>query len=783
MVRAREATAPARSRGAPGDKARGPAGLAAQPRYQRLLMAEPFLRRLVPVLIITFIIFLGLAVAVQSHNERVYALAQAQDSLALVAHAVVAAVESDGKAYGLGDRQQVEQLLSESLPIGATRQSRRILIADLKGGVLASAPPAAETQASNIYGLLPSAPALATYGERAGVIETRTADGRGVLATVHHLHDIGLSVAALQSLEDALAVWRRNLAVRASRYGTTAFVLLLLGFAFHWQAARAREADILYNSVQRRLETALMRGRCGLWDWDMGRGQMYWSSSMFHILGMPPRDDVISFSEVKERLHPDDADLLEQIDRTIRNGETVIDRSFRMRHADGSWVWLRARAELMHDSYAAGMHLMGIAVDTTEQQRLAESSAAADLRLRDAIEAISEAFVLWDSNNRLVLSNSKYQQFHNLPDRAVRPGTPYETVITAGSQPLVRSVSGTSAPVLKERTIEAQLDDGRWLQINERRTKDGGFVSVGTDITSLKQHEEKLLESERRLMALVADLRQSRQTLERQAQQLVELADKYAEEKNRAEEASKAKSQFLANMSHELRTPLNAIIGFSEIMESGMFGKLGSDKYVEYCSDIRHSALFLLEVISDILDMSRIEAGRLQLSFTEVDVSEIIEDAVRLMQPRAAERGIALRSELSPDLLLLADRRGIKQILLNLLSNAVKFTPEGGRVTVHARKLRRYLTIVIEDSGIGIPPGALSKIGRPFEQVEGEFVKRHAGSGLGLAISRSLVKLHGGKLRIHSDEGEGTTVIVRLPLSPPRADAAENDAERDISAG
>src|SRR5207249_6872541 len=140
---------------------------------------------------------------------------------------------------------------------------------------------------------------------------------------------------------------------------------------------------------------------------------------------------------------------------------------------------------------------------------------------------------------------------------------------------------------------------------------DGGYVSVGNDITNIKRHEVKLMESEKRLMATVADLRHSQQKLERQAEEVADLAEKYAEEKTRAEEANQAKSKFLANMSHELRTPLNAIIGFSEIMESSMFGPLGSDKYQEYCHDILTSGKYLLEVINDILDMSKIEAGRM----------------------------------------------------------------------------------------------------------------------------------------------------------------------------
>ncbi len=163
-------------------------------------------------------------------------------------------------------------------------------------------------------------------------------------------------------------------------------------------------------------------------------------------------------------------------------------------------------------------------------------------------------------------------------------------MIAAGRKPVPRNRIGNQGPPLPgARTFEAQIEDGRWLHISERRTKDGGYVSVGTDITALKLHEEKLMQSEKRLMATVADLRQSQQTLEFHTEQLAELAEKYAEEKNRAEEANQTKSKFLANMSHELRTPLNAIIGFSEIMESGMFGALGADKYHEYCRDIRES--------------------------------------------------------------------------------------------------------------------------------------------------------------------------------------------------
>jgi two-component system cell cycle sensor histidine kinase PleC len=401
--------------------------------------------------------------------------------------------------------------------------------------------------------------------------------------------------------------------------------------------------------------------------------------------------------------------------------------------------------------------LIGIAVDVTEQKGLVERSVAADLRLRDAIETIPEAFVLWDANNRLVLCNSNFQSLHDLPDDAIAAGASFEDVVSAGRKQLIRTkVTSDEAAMAGARTFEAQLDDGHWLHISERRTKDGGYVSIGTDITTLKLHEKKLINSEKRLIATIEDLRQSQQ-------QLTELAEKYSEEKNRAEEANQTKSKFLANMSHELRTPLNAIIGFSEIMESGMFGALGADKYHEYCRDIRQSGQYLLDVINDVLDMSKIEAGRLKLTPEDVDLDRILADAMRVVSVRGQEKQLTLSSRIAPGIKFKADRRALKQIALNLLSNAVKFTPVNGRITVRGRRSKTCVTIAISDTGIGIPKDALRKLGRPFEQVESQLTKTHHGSGLGLAIAKSLAELHGGTMQIRSRVGKGTLVVVRLP--------------------
>jgi two-component system, cell cycle sensor histidine kinase PleC len=269
-----------------------------------------------------------------------------------------------------------------------------------------------------------------------------------------------------------------------------------------------------------------------------------------------------------------------------------------------------------------------------------------------------------------------------------------------------------------------------------------------------------------------ADLRRSRQQLEKQAQQLVELAEKYAVEKDKAEDANRLKSEFLANVSHELRTPLNAIIGFSEMMLSGAFGPLGDDKYSEYCRDIRESGSFLLRVITDILEMARLEAGRIEIDREPLDLAAIVGETLEAYGGEAERNGVRIIAELAADVTLSADRQAVRQVLLNLFSNAVKFTPEGGAISVRTSRGHNGAVLVVEDTGIGIPQPALAKLGRPFEQVQSPLTRSHKGSGLGLAISRSLVALHGGEMDIVSEVGAGTRVTVILPFRPLMASQA-----------
>lgn len=736
------------------------------PYYVRFMALEPAIRRTIPILAIGFMAIFGAGIFLELDRTKVETVQIAMNQMDMVA--ALASRDLKASSEGVNDLSgsRAHALLNSQYQ---GQQGRRFIITDGAGSIL-STQRSVPAKPSSLMDILGRGQPLTEFAERAGVMRIKLADGSEALATVRNLSGPLGQLAVIQPIDHVLADWRNRMHTQVVLSISAMFVMAAMTVAFMLQSKRAQAADVDCDRVRDRIDTALNRGRCGLWDWDLANGRIFWSDSMYHMLGYERRSELMSFGEVSALIHPDDVDLFAVGDNFARGMETSLDREFRVRSADNQWVWINARADTVHDRRTGRPHLVGIAVDITEQRYLAECNATADVRLRDAIEAISEAFVVWDSNKRLVLCNSKFQNLHNLTADSVRPGISYNDVITASSQPSIeqeRPHSGRTGNT--ERSYEARLSDGRWLQINDRRTKDGGSVSVGTDITTLKAQEQSLTDSERQLMATVADLKSSRQKLETQAQQLADLAERYLEQKAEAETANRAKSEFLANMSHELRTPLNAIIGFSEIMENGMFGALGCDRYMEYCRDIHASGTYLLDIINDILDMSRIEAGRVSIERKDVSLDTALADALRIIAPAADSKSLKITADGVPGTIIQADPRALQQIILNLLQNAVKFTDVGGSINLKARLAGSAINIYVEDDGIGIPKEALPKLGKPFEQVEDEMTRTYKGSGLGLAIARSLAELHGGGLRIRSGIGTGTIVMVHLPTQPQPA--------------
>ncbi len=768
MARAHAANACAQS-----DSIKGLAQSIAKPAYHRLLTAEPALRRAVPALIIAFLVTICLGAFVQVLDQSRQKRAAVRRDLSALADVLAERIDrlASSRQERLANIARLQFVLPDLIPNWGVAAGRHVIVSSAGDHQILARVPIEGTlgESDQILDAISSAQLLAAPSTQGLVADMTLPNGNGAMVTSQLIRALPGRVTIIQERVEPL--WGSDSALAVTLSATTGFVVLILGFAFHWQSTRAREGDLINDAVRGRIDTALNRGRCGLWDWDLSRGRIFWSQSMFTMLGLETRNDLLTFGEVNALVKSDDIDLFAIADQLIAGEIDHIDQTFRMQHTDGHWIWLRVRCELSRGGDDGGMHLIGIAVDITEQKSLAEKSVEADLRLRDAIETIPEAFVLWDASNRLVLCNSHFQRLHKLPDSAVIPGTSYETVIEVGKMPEVRTRSHDGAQTPGARTFEAQLDDGSWLHISERRTKDGGYVSVGTDITRIKEHEQKLVDNEMRLRATVDDLKRSQAALERQTIELVDLAEKYSKEKTRAEEANQTKSRFLANMSHELRTPLNAIIGFSEIMGSGMFGSLGSEKYQEYCHDILTSGHYLLEVINDILDMSKIEAGRMKLDMEPLDLSKTLAESLRVVSGRAQDKKLVLDADIENIISVVADRRATKQIIVNLLSNAVKFTPEGGKVIVRTRLVGDQIKLVIADTGIGIPPQSLSRLGRPFEQVESQLTKTYHGSGLGLAIARSLTQLHGGTMRLRSKLGAGTVVRVSLPRDPRSARA------------
>ena len=729
------------------------------PNAADLAMAEPALKRSIPVLIVAFLLVIATARVIGIYGEVMRMEEMAGREALYTASLISTRLASQPELARRSNAAEAQKLIAGISTPGPGLLRAYALLADRNGYVTAGTGDAFFLKGRYLQVLTPE-----LFND--DIRQTRPIElmlaGREHLAAFVPLPGRAGYVVAATPLDVVSRHLRDEIALNVTLFAGLSAIVLVLLYAYYTQAKRARDADEVFVESNLRVETALSRGRCGLWDYDMQDGRLFWSRSMYEMLGMKPHNDVLSFGDMARLMHRGDGSIY-SLARGIAKGELrQVDQIFRVRHAAGHYVWLRARAQIIR-SNSGRVHLIGIAMDVTEQTKLAQRYAEADQRLADAIESTSEAFVLWDKYDRLVMCNAHFQQAYGLPDGMLVTGIERQTLMSAACRPVIeRRLADPDPENCQSQTSEVQLADGRWLQINERRTRDGGLVSVGTDITPLKRHQERLRESERRLMATIGDLSASRVKLERQKAELSTANEAYLAEKQRAEAANRAKSEFLANMSHELRTPLNAILGFSDILRSQMFGPLGNDKYHEYSSDIHESGLHLLNVISDILDMSKIEAGHLQIKPEPTDLALLIEESLRYISVMADSKNISVEQDIAPGLELMADRRAMKQILLNLLSNAVKFTNRGGRVIVRAQKTAGSISVVIADTGIGIPRAAMQKIGQPFEQVQSQYAKSQGGSGLGLAISRSLTQLHGGAMKIRSKEGRGTIIGVRI---------------------
>jgi two-component system cell cycle sensor histidine kinase PleC len=583
-----------------------------------------------------------------------------------------------------------------------------------------------------------------------------------------------ITVVALLAIFAAVGGFR-ILVSDPSRLELVAWFLIPVGAAvsmgalLYVEMQRVERAQAARSDSEQRFRMAVEAARCGIWEWDLAADQIFMSEVTASLFGW--RSGLVDGQQVLERVAPGHRDdMREALSTAAIYGD--FDVSFRVPPLAGARpVWIDFRGRGFGESPEGGFaRIIGVALDVTEE-RLAQARAqSAESRLRDAIESTSEAFVLWDRNGRLVMCNKNFRNYFQLDPEILKTGVGREQVERAARLSIRQEYP---APGGRRGVREAELSDGRWVQISERPTAEGGLVVTAADITVLKTQEEARRIKEEELRRAVINLEQSQE-------QLSELARKYEAEKIRAEAASQAKSDFLANMSHELRTPLNAINGFSEIMAAEMYGPVGDARYKDYARDILNSGQHLLALINDILDMAKIEAGKLTLRFEPVCLEEIAEDALRLVRNRAEAAGLSLILDFVdlPD--VEADHRAVKQVLLNLLSNSIKFTPRGGKITVRAElrddPLGQRIRVGVQDTGIGISPADLERLARPFEQVESQHSKTTQGTGLGLALTKSLVEMHGGLLDLKSAPGQGTLVSFALPLRQSQPTASSGAA-------
>ncbi len=537
---------------------------------------------------------------------------------------------------------------------------------------------------------------------------------------------------------------------------------LILMLVLMHQTRKAGNAMRAKVEAESRFRLAVEAARCGVWEWRLDDDTLFMSDVMGAMLGWGG-GGVAKGEEVIARIAPEHQTRVRQ---ALREAQRLggFDVSF---HVPGpvpdaaqGGSWLDARGQGFGEGSNGFASIIGVALDVTDERNVELRAQRAEQRLQYAIESVSEAFVLWNRAGRLVMCNQNYRDFFALEPRMVKPGAEHKLVQKVADL----SIKQRSQPFPDRPGIrQVETVDGRWLQISERRTADGGLVMTAADVTALKKQENALRRNEEALQNAV-------QKLEENASELAELAAKHQAETIRAEGANQAKSEFLANMSHELRTPLNAINGFSEMMAEEMFGPLGDKRYKGYATDILASGQHLLALINDILDMSKIEAGKMSLHPEPLQIADVVEDAVRLIRGRAETAGLTLLVNIAPGAPVVeADYRAIKQVLLNILSNALKFTPGGGRITIAVDRLPQgeapeRLKIAITDTGIGIAESDLARLAKPFEQIESQHSKTQQGTGLGLALTKSLVELHGGVLDIKSKAGAGTTVSFTLPV-------------------
>lgn len=478
----------------------------------------------------------------------------------------------------------------------------------------------------------------------------------------------------------------------------------------------------------------------GTYRWGITSDRIDVSDTTLSLLGLSKRSATPNTERLLEIVHPDDVEELLAVRATVVEAPGPFTTSIRLLCEDGGYRHFVTHGEATTDEEGRITNIVGVIDDISDLLETRQALARTEENYRFMIENAQDIHTRHDLDGTITYASpSTFREFGYAPEDLV--GQRLVDIVHPEDKPAIEAAIARVGYELDSITIDYRFQhkDGHYIWFESTvqlvRDKDTNVpieaVSITRDISERKKNEQEIMEAQKR-----------------------------------AEMANRTKSKFLANMSHELRTPLNAIIGFSDMLKLEMFGPIGHDNYRDYVRYINDSGSLLLELISDILDMSKIEAGKLELSLQKVNISETVSACLDLVRPKALEKNQTLHFpslDGFESVHVTADVRALKQVLLNLLSNAVKFTPANCSITVSIELQGSNVCICVSDEGVGIPESQIPRVLQPFEQVGGDSAVAEEGSGLGLALAKSLTELQGGRFELTSEVDVGTTVRVTFP--------------------
>lgn len=520
------------------------------------------------------------------------------------------------------------------------------------------------------------------------------------------------------------------------------------------EIAERKQAEAALELSEKRYKLAQRAANIGVWDWDIRSGEIYWSEQIEPMFGFDHGEFGRTYEAFLKSVYPEDRLYVkDSVKASVEEGKKY-DIEHRIVWPDGTIRWVRELGDVLRDENGVPVHMLGVVLDISKRRQSEEELRISEEKFRSITTSAMSAIIMMDANGEIIFWNEAARKiFGWRAEEAL--GKDLHALLVPEQ---IQEASRKTLPLFK-KTGQGKLI-GKIVE-HTAIHKNGEEVPIELSLSAVN------IKGKWNAIGIVNDI-----SMRKQAEETLKKA------KELAEAANKAKSDFLSSMSHELRTPLTAVIGFAEVLKDQYFGKL-NERQTGYVKDIFESGKHLLSLINDILDLSKVEAGKMELELSEINITHLLEYSMIMIKEKAMKHRIRLDIQIPEELSGLeiqADERKLKQVMFNLLSNAAKFTPDGGAIEVEAKQVAQELIISVSDTGIGIAPEDQEKIFDEFYQVIGGKKDKTPGTGLGLTIAMRFVKIHGGRLWVESKgKNKGSRFYFTLPLrvEPPDERASE----------